>query len=228
MADLPQASELRELGTATFLARPLGCRKRPGEVDRTPLVGYEAYSRMLARQRLAQLKSAGWLTADGYQSRLQELNALKVIGVSADSLQTAERPGVVSLADLAKAGPDFVLVRSTRRSLDTLFAAYDLAPLARAAPSAFELLTGSSPRLLVPAGTTGSAAATLRVYDSQARPRLELALETGAPGSSPYCERAGSEWAPRLKVVRAWEASGEGEAAPHDFAAEPIWLELRP
>ena len=60
--DLGHDLELRELGMATFLDRPLGILKQPGEVDRTPLVAYEAFSRDAARRRLEQLKSVGWLS----------------------------------------------------------------------------------------------------------------------------------------------------------------------
>jgi hypothetical protein len=44
--------------------RPLGIARRPGEVDRTPLLTYEAFSKSIARERLAALCRLGLLTKD--------------------------------------------------------------------------------------------------------------------------------------------------------------------
>ncbi len=61
LADLDQASELAELGTAQYLDRPLGALKSHGEVDRTPLVSCVAFSRAIAKRRLAPLKALRWI-----------------------------------------------------------------------------------------------------------------------------------------------------------------------
>src|SRR5208283_4168384 len=53
--DLRHFAELRELGMALFLDRPLGAFKRPGEPDQTPLLSYEAFSSSIARERLRYL-----------------------------------------------------------------------------------------------------------------------------------------------------------------------------
>src|SRR5262249_14834589 len=55
LADLGDATELRELGTALFLDRPFGIGKRPSEPDRTLMFSYVAFSRNVARVRLRQL-----------------------------------------------------------------------------------------------------------------------------------------------------------------------------
>src|SRR5262249_36841994 len=55
LADLLDPRELRELGTAVFLDRPLGRLKAPGEPDQTPMLAYEAFSPSIAARRLEQL-----------------------------------------------------------------------------------------------------------------------------------------------------------------------------
>src|SRR5262249_60344449 len=52
LADLEHPTELRELGTALFLDRPLGTARHPLEPDLTPLLSYVAFSRSLAERRL--------------------------------------------------------------------------------------------------------------------------------------------------------------------------------
>ena len=54
-AVMPASVELRELGTALYLDRPLGVYKEPAEVDRTPLLSYEAFSLTIAEARLRNL-----------------------------------------------------------------------------------------------------------------------------------------------------------------------------
>src|SRR5262249_6970238 len=61
LADLQQSEELRELGMATFLDRPFGVGKSPGEPDGTILLSYQAFSRTIARQRLDLLAASGFL-----------------------------------------------------------------------------------------------------------------------------------------------------------------------
>src|SRR5207244_4963663 len=55
MVDLQHPAELRELGMALFLDRPLGLFKAPTEPDQTLLFSYEAYSATVAEQRLQYL-----------------------------------------------------------------------------------------------------------------------------------------------------------------------------
>jgi hypothetical protein len=115
---------------AVFLDRPLGARLEPGEVDRTPLVSYEAFSRSIARRRVGELRAAGWIDDAGQDVLLSALDELSVPGLRVSDLSPRERPGVVSIADAAKAAPDFVLLRTTRNSLSEL-----LTHLARSAPA---------------------------------------------------------------------------------------------
>ena len=54
---LRHPAEVRELGTALFIDRPLGASKLPGEPDQTPLLAYEAFSAAIARRRLGELRA---------------------------------------------------------------------------------------------------------------------------------------------------------------------------
>ena len=54
-AAMPAAAELRELGMALYLDRPLGVFKEPAEVDRSPLLSYVAFSLKIAESRLQRL-----------------------------------------------------------------------------------------------------------------------------------------------------------------------------
>src|SRR5262249_20030792 len=62
--DLQYPHELRELGMALFLDRPLGVFKRPSELDQTPLLSYEMFSRSLAQRRLRELAEQWELIAN--------------------------------------------------------------------------------------------------------------------------------------------------------------------
>jgi hypothetical protein len=147
LSDLDDPAELRELGMAVFLDRPLGMRLEPGEVDRTPLVSYEAFSRSIAGRRIEELRSAGWIDDARRDVLRSALENLPVWGVPLRDLSPRERPGVVSIADAGKAAPDFVLLRTTRRSLLELLAYVDVTRLAPA--SARDWLTQERDVLLV-------------------------------------------------------------------------------
>jgi hypothetical protein len=216
LADLDQASELAELGTAQYLDRPLGTLKSHGEVDRTPLVSCVAFSRAIAKRRLAQLKALRWID----EARLAQLKSLldkhDPGGVAAAELQVAERPGVVSLTDANKAAVDFRLLHTTTPSLAALLEPYDLAPLAKAAPEAAEFLASNQPKLVtLRSGTTPAPArAWLRIHDMSGTIRLELEL-AGDENERAYRRRRGVEWPARLRVLTT---------SPE---AVPVWLTWR-
>ncbi len=133
--ELNDERELQELGTALFLDRPLGALKLPGEVDRTPLVSYVAFSRSIASRRLATATSAGWFDDNRHRVLRSQLATLAPAGLPAAESQCVERPGVVSLADANKAADDFVILRSTRGSLAELLNLYNWQPLAARFPA---------------------------------------------------------------------------------------------
>jgi hypothetical protein len=64
--DLRNAEELRELGMAVFIDRPLGVFKPPAAPDQTLLLSYEAFSKAIASRRLTELarEEALGLTAE--------------------------------------------------------------------------------------------------------------------------------------------------------------------
>jgi hypothetical protein len=211
LGDLARASELRELGTAQFLDRPLGVLKEPGDVDRTPLVSYVAYSRAVARRRLSQLKSYRWISDQHGVEYQAAIDVLETGGLPAADVATQERPGVVSLADAGKVATDFLLLQSTPGSLAELLSHYDLAELAAAAPITAGWLESGEPKLLVP-HAPADRPATLRFHDRAGNLRLELSFETGQNGSIEMRQRRGVELPFRLCFLSSCEP--EKKASP--------------
>src|SRR5262249_50824613 len=114
LIDLQHPNELRELGMALYLDRPLGVFKSPGELDQTPLLSYEAFSRDIALRRLSSLCPHHSLIALAELSaRRSTLAALPISGVPLSDLASVPRPGAVSLLDARKAAEDFVFLRTT-------------------------------------------------------------------------------------------------------------------
>jgi hypothetical protein len=226
ISDLQCAGELRELGMAQFLDRPLGIFKEPGEVDHTPLLSYEAFSRSIAQQRLARMRAAGWMSTERHDDYLAALRALPLLGVAAADVRARERPGVVSLADARKVADDFVFMRTTRGSLADLLLRYDLQPLERASPETGQWLQSTESILLVQHVPPGEslAEATIRIYCQRAILRLELGFVPGPDTMVHYLHRAGVELVPRLQVLRV-RASGGG--TERDLRDPPVWLEPR-
>jgi hypothetical protein len=201
---LADVRELRELGMAVVLDRPLGIRKQPGEADRTPLVSYAAFSRHIARARLAELMAAGWIDPRRHSELAFALDRLLVPGVPVKALIPSERPGVVSIADALKAGPDFVLLRTTRSSLDALLGQFDLGELEQTTPATAQWLASERNVLLVQRRASPGDLPTLVALD-RGEPRLEL----GFPECAQYSQQRGSELPTRLEVLSIREPVGE-------------------
>lgn len=220
LAELDDPRELRELGLALYLDRPLGVLKSPGEIDHTPLLSYEAYSRFVAARRLATLKSAGWIDAGRYQALRTALAELSTPGIAAAEIVGGERPGVVSLRDANKAAADFVFLRTTRGSLDELLRHYDLRPLAEQFSDTARWLAEDPGVLLIahtPAGS--SQRPVLRAY-SAGDLRLELGFPRERSTMAHYVERGGVELIERLQVLHAWDDAAGKLREPR----EPLWL----
>ena len=209
--DLADPGELLELGTALFLDRPLGLFHGPGQLDRTPLVAYQAYSRKVAEAQIRRL-CAG-LNLDSIRSgRLLELlGQAQAGGLPISQLPRRDAPGVVALEDALRATDDFVVRRTMRHSLSELLAGYDLTALAVTARAAHQWLTTSADVLLVRTAAREQAQAGcsfLAAMDGNLRVRIELALP--CPGRPEYFERTGSERLRNgLRVTRttAWLAT---------------------
>jgi hypothetical protein len=221
--ELDDPGELQELGMATFLDRPLGGLKRPGEVDRTPLVSYEAYSRFIAARRLAIFKSARWID----QARLESLRAalvnVPVTGLPAAEIDARERPGVVALTDANKAASDFVFVRTTRDSLNRFLACYDWHSLEVTFPAVVRWLRESADVLLIQhIGREMPGQPRLRLF-AGTQIRLELGFPSRQSTLDGYREIAGQEVFNRLQVLRCW---GEDERLL-DLGESSIWIEAK-
>src|SRR5262249_42789522 len=112
--DLQSPEEVRELGMAIFIERPLGGLKALGEPDLSPLLAHEAFSRSLAERALGELAREPLLglSAD-HVARCRDVLAERWPGggIPASTFPT-EPPRVVSLADASKAAPDFVILRT--------------------------------------------------------------------------------------------------------------------
>ncbi len=168
LAELAEPAELRELGMALFLDRPLGTGKPPGEPDRTVLLSHQAFSRSLARRRLRSLVEAGRFEP--------ELASLVVSGVSLSEISGQSRPGAVSLTDARQVADDFVFLRTTQATVEELFRQYDCGP--------FDALKRERGLLIVP-----RAEGTLAIIDAEKRLRLTLTPDA----SQGYRTRAGCE-----------------------------------
>ncbi len=112
----------------------------------------------------------------------------------ADRLPGRQGTSVVTLEDAQRAAGDFVVRRTSRQSLDSLLADYDLSPLAASAGEAYDWLTKSRDVLLI--RTLARSAAErggdfLTAFDLDLRVRLQLALPR--PGRPVYFERTGSQ-----------------------------------
>src|SRR5262249_6543977 len=126
--DLRHADELRELGSAVFIERPLGIFKAVGEPDQTLLLAHEAFSRTIAGQRLRSLAQEPELLADCAEAEAleQRLLALQVVGLPLGSIADAGR-AVVSLADARRVAEDFVFLRTLPRGVSDFLEQFDVA-----------------------------------------------------------------------------------------------------
>jgi hypothetical protein len=227
--DLRHPNELRELGTALYLDRPLGVWKAPGAQDQTPILAYEAFSRGIATQRLLLLGEDTDLLPDKELSTLREaLQALPVSGVPVGELASAQRPGVVSLADALKAAPDFLLLRTTEgSSTRNFFWVFDFVGVSRR----FDLMgLPICPGYVVkPSLILGRLAEdgeiVITVHEAGT---LRKRLELSANPRDGYVTRGGVEY-PRkgLRVRRVWEEVGSGELREHELTGEQLFVTRR-
>jgi len=202
LADFDGPDEVRELGMALFIDRPLGVGKLPGEPDQTPLLAHEAFSRSLAISRLhdvARFARALKLELDT-ERYIDELRRLGVAGVPA-SAACAPARGIVSLADARRVADDFVLVRTLPGSMRDFFAIFPVADAARrygidVARAAVVIIRVASP----------TSDGRIAIFDKLGRERLELAVDV----SGGFQSRGGGEYpAAGLRLVRVWQESGD-------------------
>jgi hypothetical protein len=218
LADLRHPAELRELGTALFLDRPLGAGKLPGMPDATPLLSYEAFSRSLAERRLqllsGELEGISLSEAVALQ-RLLELEGTAP-GIPLKDVPSRTRPGVVALADAHQVAEDFVFLRTTPRTVRAFLDLYDFTPLRKGID--LDWLTPERSVLIL--GSLPDRAGQVRIvlHDGAARRRLELTFD--AAGG--YASRGGVEYAAEgLRLTGAWHARGEAVTPPDPFLLRP-------
>lgn len=218
--DLEHPNELRELGMALFLDRPLGIGKSPKEPDQTPLLSYEAFSRSIAERRLQELAdSIGFAELEEYEKARQRLQLLEIKGISASVLADTARPAIVSLADALKTADDFVILRNTYTTALHFFEQYLNGSPALWSFALDDLGNWGAPVLIV------GRAPIVSVYDDQLRKRLELEVDT----SQGYAIRAGVEYpVAGLRVLRAWEETDEpGQLREHDLQTKGVVIRPR-
>jgi hypothetical protein len=197
LADLEHPDEMQELAAAVFLDRPLGAGKAPVEPDGTLLLASLAFSCSVARGRLHLLvRDLG--AADIHLRTLEERLALPGLGL--DRTGPAVRPGSVSLADAARAGPDFVFRHTLPGSVRALREMFDFGPFQ-------SRLEG---RVLLARAPAGPA---LLVHGADWRPILALVpcLENG------YASRLGLEYPACGLLV----SEGDGPADGTGYRARP-------
>jgi hypothetical protein len=202
--DLERPEELHELGTAFFLDRPFGSGKAPTEPDATLLFSYEAFSPTLAGRRLEYLsETLHLLPAEALARHRQRLRSETTIpGLGVDALALAARPGVVSLADVRQAAPDFRLLRTTARSIRDFLELYDFDSLRNRC--GLDWL--SADRRLLIVRSTSSRGVT--VHDGELRRCLELTYDPSAG----YTSRAGIEFpASGLQIVGLGDGGKVGD-----------------
>jgi hypothetical protein len=215
IADFSHPDELRELGMALFLDRPLGVGKSAMEPNATLLLSCEAFSHSIAMERLRYLlQPLGLLSppdCDTWQRALRADTQLK--GLAIEAIGGPPCPGVISLSDARRAAPDFVFLRTTAGTLRQLFDQYDFAPLTKR----FRLALLEQPANLL---LVRDCRGVLVLHDAVHRPRLEMEVET----SRGYRRRGGQEVsAAGLRVLRVWEDAGENELPVlRELSAEPV------
>jgi hypothetical protein len=214
--DLDDPAELRELGTAIYLDRPLGFAKAPGEPDQTLLTSHLLFSRSIADYRLRLIARHADLLLDAFaiERCRRQLGSLVVDGLPVKDAGAPARPGVVSLQDALRLADDWMIVRTTRTTLNEFVRQYDLRPLHErlgdAAPSEADW------QLLVPGGSEHQP--TLCLYDRH----LILRLQMSADVSHGYGTRGGVEFpSAGLRVLRAWP---RGANDPLELEGEGLFL----
>jgi hypothetical protein len=215
--DLQHPDELRELGMAIYLDRPLGSGKRPGEPDATPLLSYEAFSRTVALDRLRQLHDhCGLLRAAAeYNAHAERLQKLAVHGLGVGSVISSAIPGRVSVDDAARAAPDFLFLRTTRGSARDFVLRFDWSTLAQHV--SLDFLAGRENVLIIRAsGDARDRTGRIDVYDAL----LRLCLQLRVNQAGGYSARAGVEYpTDGLEALRAWSDRSECVLVEQTLAA---------
>jgi hypothetical protein len=168
--DLEDSDELRELGTAVFIDRPLGLGKAPGEPDQTLLFSHEAFSHSLAARRLAEVERLARENALAFDRAAAEerLKSLTVCGLPWREIHGASRRPT-SLADVGRVADDFLFLRTSPSVVRDFLALFSLEGLVGASIDSVGQLKRV---LIVPVDKAGK----LALYDSQMQRRHEFQI----------------------------------------------------
>lgn len=174
LADLRQPEELRELGMAVFIDRPLSRGKAPGAPDESLLFSHEAFSRIVAQRRLAEMERLAPHASAPWPQFRGALETLRVAGLPAQ-LCRADTSGVVSLADANRLADDFLLLRTMPSVVREFLARYAPAEL-------LELIrlgvVRADQMLIVPEPKpTEPERVNVQIYDGAAQLRLSVEIE---------------------------------------------------
>ena len=209
-----EPAELQELGTALVLDRPLGIFKHPTEPDQTLLLSYVAFSRTIAERRFREMHDLGMFDDEQFTKAQAKLAALKIDGIPIPKRSVPPRPGVPSLEDALKVAPDFVLLRTTRRTVNDFLTQYDVNAVRHRFP--LELLPDTQRVVIV--GGEGQGPASLMIHTAALR--LEFAFD---PKAGHVVHRCHEYPVGGLQLVRVWEPHMEtGAMIPRDMRAENI------
>jgi hypothetical protein len=237
---------------AVYLDRPLGVFKQPAEVDRTPLLSYEAFSLKIAESRLRKLWELPSEGEAGNRARTRSQNELSQLvmrlGEAATTCQgipvsqfTAEpRLGAVALEDAQLAAADFQFLRTTAVSLHQFLERFDLDPLKARFPEVVEWLHTSQKVLAIrePHAVDARQASTitkpvLTIYDQRLHRRLVLGMRVPSDASERaaanlYVEIAGVDLpATGLWILSLSTQDGESQNDRHNLLRDPVPLFVR-
>jgi len=173
--DLQRDAELRELGMALFIERPLAAVKAPGEPDLSPLLAHEAYCPSLAERALMELarEPLMGLSADDVAGcRAVLARPWPAGGIPASVLPT-EPPRVVSLADATEAASDFVILRTLPASVRAFCDRPDVAALLQGRG----IHLAAKERWLIVANVTASGKPGVLIRDAHGKRVLQLEVD---------------------------------------------------
>jgi hypothetical protein len=186
--DLQRQAELRELGMAVFVERPLAAVRNPGEPDCSPLLAHETYSKSVAERALQELarEPVFGMSAEDLQ-RCHELLAHPWPGGGIPaSTFPADPRRVVSLADATKAAGDFVILRTLPGSVRAFCSRLDVAAALR--ESGIDLDTGESWLVVSNATSTGKPGVLIRDQAGKSALQLEIDADQGVKCEESVCK----------------------------------------
>lgn len=220
LCDLADVREQRELGMAIFLDRPLGVLKPPGEVDRTVLLSYPAFSQQIAQSRWDWLCQHSLATPPLETTDLQAgWNATADLGFSVSQLGATARHGVVALEDAYRVADDFIFLRTSQRSWDELTRQYDFSILQTINPALVSMRSdNTSPLLIRTSPTVQADCLHMTAFSARGEQQFSLVAER-KPLHMPYVEIAGNEYITNLRIEQVWSAGQESTSANVDALA---------